>query len=64
MTSVSRHEQISGQLADLKMAGALEALDEVLHRVDGGSLTGSEAIEKLLEAPDRTAEQPPVSSLW
>ena len=60
MTSVSRHEQISGQLVDLKMAGALEALDEVLHRVDSGSLTGPEAIEKLLEAPDRTAEQPPV----
>ncbi len=50
MTSVSRHERISGQLVDLKMPGALEALDGVLRGVDGGSLSGSEAIEKLLGA--------------
>ena len=50
MTSVSRHERINGQLVDLKMPGALEALDEVLRGVDSGSLTGSEAIEKLLGA--------------
>ncbi len=50
MTSVSRHERISGQLVDLKMPGALEALDEVLRGVDSGSLGGSEAIEKLLGA--------------
>ena len=31
---VSRHERISGQLVDLKMPGALEALDEVIRRVD------------------------------
>ena len=45
MTSVSRHERISGQLVDLKTPGALEALDEVIRRVDSGSLSGSEAIE-------------------
>ena len=50
MTSVSRHERISGQLVDLKMPGALEALDEVIRRVDSGSLSGSEAIEQLLGA--------------
>ena len=50
MTSVSRHERISGQLVDLKMPGALEALDEVIRRVDSGSLSGSEAIEHLLGA--------------
>ena len=50
MTSVARHERISGQLVDLKMPGSLEALDEVLRGVDSGSLTGSEAIEKLLGA--------------
>ena len=53
MTSGSRHERISGQLVDLKMPGALEALDEVLRGVDSGSLTGSEAIEKLLRAQTR-----------
>ena len=50
MTSVSRHERISGQLVDLKMPAALEALDEVIRRVDSGSLSGSEAIEQLLGA--------------
>lgn len=38
------------QLADLKMPGALEALDEVLTRVDGGGVTASESIEQLLGA--------------
>jgi DNA replication protein DnaC len=37
-------------LADLKMPGALEALDEVLTGVDGGGVTASEAIEQLLAA--------------
>ena len=50
MTSISRHERISTQLVDLKMPGSLEALDEVIRGVDSGSLTGSEAIEKLLGA--------------
>ena len=50
MTSVSRHERISAQLAHLKMPGSLEALDDVIRGVDSGSLAGSEAIEKLLGA--------------
>src|SRR5690606_9955270 len=37
-------------LADLKMPGALEALDTILQGVDGGSLTAGEAIEELLGA--------------
>jgi len=37
-------------LADLKMPGALEALDQVLAGVDGGGVTASEAIEQLLGA--------------
>jgi DNA replication protein DnaC len=37
-------------LADLKMPGALEALDSILQGVDGGSLTAGEAIESLLGA--------------
>ena len=40
--------RIGAQLADLKMPGALEALDEVLASVDGGGVTASEAIEQLL----------------
>ena len=44
----SRRDRIRSQLADLKMLGALEALDEVLTSVDGGGVTASEAIEQLL----------------
>ena len=46
----SRREQIAAQLADLKMPGALEALDEVLAGVEGGGTTAAEAIERLLAA--------------
>ena len=35
----SRRDRIRTQLADLKMPGALEALDEVLSTVDGGGVT-------------------------
>ena len=48
MNVASRRERIAAQLADLKMPGALEALDEVLSGVDGGGITASEAIERLL----------------
>jgi DNA replication protein DnaC len=37
-------------LADLRMPGALEALDAILQGVDGGSLTAPDAIEQLLTA--------------
>jgi DNA replication protein DnaC len=37
-------------LADLRMPGALEALDTILQGVDGGTLTAPEAIEQLLTA--------------
>jgi len=44
----SRRDRIRTQLADLKLPGALEALDDVLIGVDGGGVTASEAIEQLL----------------
>jgi DNA replication protein DnaC len=43
-------DRIRTQLADLKMPGALEALDDILARVDGGHLKPVEAIEALLGA--------------
>jgi DNA replication protein DnaC len=46
----SRRDRVRAMLADLKMPGALEALDGILHGVDGGSLTAGEAIESLLGA--------------
>jgi DNA replication protein DnaC len=46
----SRRDRIRSQLADLKMPGALEALDDVLSQVDGGKLAAAESIETLLGA--------------
>lgn len=48
--ALSRRDRIRAMLADLKMPGALEALDEILTGVDGGGVTASEAIEELLGA--------------
>ena len=44
----SRRDRLMAMLADLKMPGALEGLDDVLARVDSGMLTAAEAIEELL----------------
>ncbi len=49
-TARSLRERIQGALADLKMPGALEALDEILARLDGGTLAGAAAIDALLHA--------------
>jgi DNA replication protein DnaC len=46
----SAREVIRGLLADLKMPGALEAVDGILHDVDSGLLTASDAIGRLLLA--------------
>ena len=46
-----RRECIAAPLADLKLPGALEALDGRRCGVDGGGTTASEAIEGLLAAP-------------
>jgi DNA replication protein DnaC len=45
---VSIRDRIRAQLADLKMPGALESLDDILSRIDGGEFAGAEAIEALL----------------
>ena len=50
MRAPSRRERIAAQLADLKIPGALEALDDVLAGIEGGSRTGAAAIEHLLAA--------------
>jgi DNA replication protein DnaC len=46
----SRRDRLRSMLADLKMPGALEALDRILSGVDGGTITGGEALEELLSA--------------
>ena len=47
MKAPSQRQRIAAQLADLKVPGALESLDEVLAGVDGGGFTAAEAIERL-----------------
>jgi DNA replication protein DnaC len=46
----SLRDRLRAQLADLKMPGALEALDTVLADLDGGKVKTSAAIEQLLGA--------------
>src|SRR3954471_16976381 len=46
----SRRDRLRQMLADLRMPGALEALDAILSGVDGATLTALETIEQLLGA--------------
>ena len=50
VASASRRDRLREMLADLRMPGALEAVDQVLADVDGGAATAAEAIERLLAA--------------
>ena len=43
-----RRERLRAMLADLKMPGALEAIDDVLVQVGSGAVTAGEAIERVL----------------
>src|SRR2546423_1903524 len=47
---LSRRDRLRHILADLRMPGALEALDAILQGVDGGTPPAPEAIEQLLPA--------------
>ncbi len=50
MSATARRDHIREMLADLKLPGALEAVDEILADVDRGGLTASETVERLLDA--------------
>ena len=50
-TARDRRDRLRAMLADLKMPGALEAVDGVLAKVDSGAVTSGEAIEQVLGAP-------------
>ena len=45
-----RRDHIRAMLADLKLPGALEAVDTILAEVDRGGVTVTEAIARLLDA--------------
>ena len=46
----TRRDRLRAMLADLKMPGALEAVDGILSEADGGTISAAEAIEQLLNA--------------
>ena len=46
----NRRHRLRAMLADLKMPGALEAVDGILAQADSGAATAGEAIEQLLHA--------------
>ena len=46
----NRRDRVRAMLADLKMPGALEAVDGILAQADSGGATAGEAIEQLLSA--------------
>ncbi len=48
--AANRRDRLREMLADLKMPGALEAVDGILAQADSGAATASEAIEQLLDA--------------
>ena len=48
--AAGRRDRLRAILADLKMPGALEAVDSILAQADGGAITAAEAIERLLDA--------------
>ena len=48
--AMSRRDRVRAQLADLKLPGSLEAVDEILTRADDGGLSVAGAIEELLDA--------------
>ena len=50
LTPRSLRDGLRQQLADLKMPGALEAIDAILSEVDGGHIGTAEAINRLLGA--------------
>ena len=50
MKAPSRRDRLRAMLADLKMPGALEAVDGILAQADSGAITAAEAIEQLLNA--------------
>jgi len=49
-SSPTVRERLQAQLVDLKMPGALEALDDILRRCDSCHLAGGEAMAELLAA--------------
>ena len=50
VSASNRRDRLRAMLAELKMPGALEAVDGILAQVDSGATTAGESIEQLLNA--------------
>ncbi len=48
MSPPTLRDRVRAQLADLKMPGSLEALDDILRQADSGALAAAPAIEQVL----------------
>ncbi len=48
--TMTRRDRVRAKLADLKLPGALEIVDDILARADGGALSVAHALEELLDA--------------
>ena len=53
---LSRRDRLRQILADLRMPGALEALDAILRGVDGGTLTGARRDRAAAHGADSAAQ--------
>ena len=53
----TRRDRLRAMLADLKMPGALEAVDGILSEADSGTLSAAEAIEQLLNAQTHSSTE-------
>ena len=65
----ARRDRLRAMLADLKMPGALEAVDGILSGADGGTISAAEAIEQLLNAQivlrnNRRLQTGPIQEKW
>ena len=59
----NRRDRLRAMLADLKMPGALEAVDGILAQADSGAATAGEAIEQLLDDPEMLCRESPEGCL-
>ena len=57
----SRRDTIRGMLADLKMPGALEAVDGILSEIDGGRVAADRGDQAAARRADHPAQQPPAA---
>ena len=64
MSAASLRDRLRAQLADCKMPGALEAVDDILRRIDAGERTAGPAMEALLGSHIALRNQRRSGMMW